>query len=111
MLVAEVAACGSCGRPSDVLSTTVPVIGGTFESLVRLASSCAGVLFGRSGEACAAGICSAATTPAVTATAVPGTAQRARLDIFTGIASSPVPRALGSLVSITLVAPCCGHAE
>jgi len=103
MLVGEVAACGSCGRPSDVVSTTVPVSGGTFESLLRLARSCAGVLFGRSGDACAAGICVTATTPAVTTTAAPGTAQRARLDIFTGIASSPV---LGLLVS-----PCEYHSR
>src|SRR6185437_10548067 len=77
----------SWGRPSEAVSTTVPVIGGTFWSLLMLARSCAGVLSGRFGDACAAGICSAATVTAVTATAAPGTAQRARLDNLTRIFS------------------------
>src|ERR1700749_1161750 len=81
--------CGSCGRPSDAVSTTVPVIGGTLASLLMLARSCAGERFGRFGDACAAGICRAATAAAVTATAVPGTAQRARLDIFTRMLPHP----------------------
>jgi len=95
MLDGLFAVCGSCGNPKFAVSTTVPVIGGTFVlSPARLARSCAGVLAGRFGEACAAGIWSAAITAPVTTTAVPGTAQRARRDIVTGMVSSPVPRAL-----------------
>src|SRR5579859_5013438 len=81
--------CGSWGRPSEAVSTTVPVIGGTFWSPLMLASSCAGVLSGRFGDAWAAGICKAATVTAVTATAAPGTAQRARLDNLTRMLLHP----------------------
>src|ERR1700722_9461094 len=103
---------GSCGRPSEAVSTTVPVSGGTDTPLpgaplLRLASSCAGVRPGRSGAACAAGICNGAITAAVTATTAPGTAQRACLlsDI------SPSPVLLAPIAILTPVFGCCGHAE
>ena len=45
---------GSCGRPSDAVSTTVPVrAGGGAAWPATEASSCAGVRSGSSGEACA----------------------------------------------------------
>src|ERR1700722_9901710 len=103
--------CGSCGRPSEAVSTTVPVIGGTLASVLMLARSCAGVLLGRSGDACAAGICRAATVIAVTATAAPGTAQRARLDNFTRMLLTR-SRALRRTLSIlTLVLDRCDQDE
>ncbi len=39
MGLVALAICGSCGSPSEAVSTTVPVSGGTLESLLRLARS------------------------------------------------------------------------
>src|SRR6201996_5461741 len=78
-------ACGSCGRPREVVSTTVPVSGGSFWSWLISASSWPGVLTGSTGDACADGICVPAITPPVTATAMTGTAHRPRLDSVTRI--------------------------
>ncbi len=70
---------GSCGMPSDAVSTTVPVRAGS--GPVRPAteaSSCAGVRAGSSGEAWAVLIMVPAVTAAARTTAPPGTAHLAR---------------------------------
>ena len=73
------AAPGSCGMPSDAVSTTVPVRAGS--GPVRPAteaSSCAGVRSGSSGDAWAVLIMVPAVTAAARTTAPPGTAHLAR---------------------------------
>src|SRR6201994_4577305 len=72
--------CGNCGRPSDVVSTTVPVSGGTPRVLATSASSCAGVFAGSAGAALADGTVFAAIAAPVTATAAVGTIHLARLE-------------------------------
>ena len=70
---------GSCGRPSDAVSTTVPVRAGS--GAVRPAteaSSCAGVRSGSSGDAWAVLISEPAVTPAARTTAPAGIAHLAR---------------------------------
>ena len=74
---------GSAGRPSDAVSTTVPVSGGADVLAASAASSCAGVRDGSSGAAWAAGITDPASTPPATATAPAGTAHRTRRGRFT----------------------------
>ena len=74
---------GSCGRPSDAVSTTVPVSAGS--GAVRpatAASSCAGVRSGSSGEAWAVLIMVPAVTAPARATAPAGTAHLARREIL-----------------------------
>ena len=73
---------GSCGRPSEAVSTTVPVRAGS--GAVRPAtdaSSCAGVRSGSSGEAWAVLIMVPAVTAPARATAPAGIAHLARRDI------------------------------
>ena len=73
---------GSCGMPSDAVSTTVPVSAGS--GAVRPAteaSSCAGVRSGSSGEAWALLITDPAVTAPARATAPAGMAHLARREI------------------------------
>ncbi len=72
--------CGRRGSPRAVVSTTVPVSGGTLWVLAMPASSCAGVFGGRAGGACAMVTAEAAMTPPAMTTAAAGTAHRAFLD-------------------------------
>src|SRR5215472_352198 len=72
------AAPGSCGMPSDAVSTTVPVSGGGALRLASAASNCAGVRAGSFGAACAIVTADAVATAATAATAPAGTAHRAR---------------------------------
>src|SRR5580693_665190 len=73
---------GNCGRPSDVVSTTVPVSGGIVWPAAMSASSCAGVLAGSVGAACAVVMSEPAMMPPVAIVATAGTAHLARLDSF-----------------------------
>jgi len=70
---------GSCGMPSEAVSTTVPVRGGgAVWSPATAASNCAGVRSGSAGAACATVIAETVATTATTATAPAGTAHRPR---------------------------------
>src|SRR5579875_6071 len=73
---------GSWGSPSDAVSTTVPVSGGTDAVLATEASNCAGVRAGSAGAAWATETTDPAITPPVRATAPAGTAHRALRDRF-----------------------------
>jgi hypothetical protein len=75
---------GRLGRPSDALSTTVPVSAGS--GPVRAptaASSCAGVRAGRAGLAWAVLMSAPAMTAPTAASTPAGTAHRARGENFT----------------------------
>src|SRR5215471_2378804 len=73
---------GSCGIPSEAVSTTVPVSGGTAPGPATAASSCAGVRGGSAGAACATVIADAMPTAATAATAPAGTTHRLRRENF-----------------------------
>ena len=81
---------GRLGRPSEAVSTTVPVSGGVVES-ATWASSCAGVRDGSPGEAWATEISDPASTPPVMMSAPAGTAHLARLDSFGTATMTPHP--------------------
>ena len=73
---------GSCGMPSDAVSTTVPVrAGGGAVRPATEARSCAGVRTGSSGEAWALLIMVPAVTAAARVTAPAGIAHLARREI------------------------------
>src|SRR5690348_451983 len=73
---------GSCGMPSEAVSTTVPVSGGTLPGPATAARSCAGVRGGSAGAACATVIADAMPTAATAATTTAGSAHRLRRDNF-----------------------------
>src|SRR5215813_2088776 len=83
---------GSCGMPSDAVSTTVPVSGGTLPGPATAVSSCAGVRGGSAGEACATVIADAMPTAATAATMPAGTAHRLRRENFGTAAMNLTPR-------------------
>src|SRR5215469_15810695 len=85
---------GSCGTPSDAVSTTVPVsCGGAELSPATAASSSAGVRAGSTGAACATVMAEIVATAATTATTPAGTAHLPRRENL-GMADMDAPHRL-----------------
>ena len=78
--------------PSEAVSTTVPVSGGTLPGPATAASSCAGVRGGSAGAACATVIADAMPTAATAATTPAGTTHRLRRENFGIAAMKLTPR-------------------
>ena len=87
----ELPMSGRLGRPSEAVSTTVPVSGGTEVWPATSASTWAGVRAGRVGAACATEISDPASTPPRMTTTPTGTAHRARLDSLATPNMTPHP--------------------
>ncbi len=101
---------GRLGRPSEVVSTTVPVSGGVEES-ATWTRSCAGVRGGSPGEAWATEISDPAITAPMMTTAPMGTAHLVRRDSFGTAAMTPHPLSEPTACPSTVPRGRCEHPE
>ena len=101
---------GRLGRPSEVVSTTVPVSGGVTES-ATWARSCAGVRGASPGDAWATEISDPPITAPVMTSAPAGIAHLARRDSFGTPAMTPHPLLGAYPLSSTMPRARCEHPE